>query len=346
MPIIESNCLANPRRRQPEQVTEQYSGNADRTNDEKENNVNLKQLALRALGITVIAVVTVGCGQQHPKPSNKIVLLLDGSITYKKRQKEAIERASALLESVSKQEVHRWEKGSDRIAVISLDAAPALLWEGNLKELKESTKGNLNVWADRLRARADYAGCTDVNAAFQLALEHLDGDPRYVQKYLFAYSDLQDEPPTVSLNKCQAPRRGPSEEFPWDSLSDVSVSIFWMPSAQILPWKRAIDHHQLADSFRLYSDSESATVTVAAPPRPKVLATAEDINAERANIVGNLKIGATVLLCATLLLVIVPLALKQFHGRPTGQPVQRVAAVETRSVRRQQPLPLHRRPTR
>lgn len=308
--------------------------------------MNMKQFALRALGTAAVTVVLVGCGQQRPKPSNKIVILLDGSGSYKKRQLEAIERASALLDSISKQEVHRWDKGTDRIAVISLDAAPALLWEGTLKELKDSTAGNRNAWADRLRARADYARCTDVNAAFQLALENLDGDPRYVQKYLFAFSDLLDEPPTVSLNTCQVPRRGPSEEFPWDGLNDVSVSIFWMPSTQILPWNRAINGHQLADSFRIYSDSESATVTIAPPPRPTVLLTEEDANADRADLVGRLKSGAVVIVSVTLLLFAVPLALKRLHSRPTKQFSQRVSTVDARPVRRPQPIPLNRRPTR
>jgi uncharacterized protein YneF (UPF0154 family) len=85
-------------------------------------------------------------------------------------------------------------------------------------------------------------------------------------KYLLVFSDLKDEPPQSSASKCAKPHLGPTEDFPWASLEDVSVSVFWLPINQKLIWQRAVNAQGLASHAVLYSDSESSAVTLASPP--------------------------------------------------------------------------------
>lgn len=214
----------------------------------------------------LLAAMLVGCatGDRPPEPENRVVILIDGSISYADRQQEAIDRTQALLATMSEAEVRRWESDRDRIAIISVDALPDVLWEGTLRDLQAMDP---DAWARRFAARSDYAGCTDVAAAFRLAARHL-GDEAHVQKYLFAFSDLVHEPPTSSLRSCASPVALPDDAaFPWAELADVSVSAFWLPPDQKLAWQRAAADRGL-QTVALYTTSESAAVDVAPPPRP------------------------------------------------------------------------------
>jgi hypothetical protein len=120
-------------------------------------------------------------------------------------------------------------------------------------------------WAARFKARTDYASCTDVSAAFRLAASRLNGDSRYVDKYLIGFTDVIDEPPVASIKNCR-PARHPSlppEDFPWEALRNVSISIFWVPPEQKLAWQRVVTSHNLSNSFALYTSSESSQVKLA-----------------------------------------------------------------------------------
>src|SRR5271157_4434272 len=121
----------------------------------------------------------------NPQPQNKVVVMIDGSGSYKSRQEEAVQKAVSLLDSIAATKLHRWESATDRITLISLDAMPEVLWEGTLKDLKGVDR---TVWKSRFLSRSDYENCTDVVAAFQLAAKKLEGDSRYVSKYLLAFT--------------------------------------------------------------------------------------------------------------------------------------------------------------
>jgi hypothetical protein len=220
----------------------------------------------------LVAVISAGCaGPRPPKPVNKVVVLVDGSASYKQRMNAAIQRAVEFLDQLAASKVHRWDKATTEVAIVSLDAMPAVLWHGSLRDLKATPR---NSWTARFRSRSDYARCTDVNAAFQLAGQQLEGDPSYVQKYILAFTDLLSEPPAADIANCQAPKSVP-DDFPWDTVADASVSVFWVPAKQILPWKQAIAQQGLDSSFQLYSDSESTEVEIAPPPRATVTLTDE-----------------------------------------------------------------------
>jgi hypothetical protein len=199
--------------------------------------------------------------------SNKVVVIVDGSGSYSGRQSEALERAGKLLDEIAAQRLKRWDRETDQIAIISLDAMPNVLWEGSARDLKAMDR---RAWTARFAKRSDFASCTDVTAAFRLAVRHLAGDSRYFSKYLFVFSDLVDEPPTTSLRSCRRPGNPslPGKDFPWEELKGVSVTALWVPAEQTLAWRRAVAAQGLENTFAIHTDSESAEVKIAPPPRP------------------------------------------------------------------------------
>lgn len=227
----------------------------------------ISKIFVHALCLIVVAAV-LGCARQQTNAdlSNKLVIVVDASISYRSRQSEAVEKAAAILEDMSKTQLKRWESQSDVISIISLDASPDTIWQGSLKDLKSQPP---SFWKERFMARKDYASCTDVSSAFRLAASHLEGDSRYVSKYLFVFSDMLHEPPTQKMRSCGSPVKVSPEDFPWSNLSDVSVSIFWMPPDQKLLWRKAVQDRGLEGNFALYTNSESASVTIPTPPRPQ-----------------------------------------------------------------------------
>jgi outer membrane murein-binding lipoprotein Lpp len=246
---------------------------------QKETNMRT-HLSIAAVLASSLLLAGCSSGEKRPDPINEVVILLDASATYKARQAEAISRALALLESIAETKVRRWEQSNDKIAIITVDAVPEVIWQGSIRDLKALKSSD---WTDRFKARTDYANCTDVEAAFKLAAKNLQGDPQYVNKYLWAYTDLIHEPPAKSIRKCEPPAKPsvPSEEFPWTEFQDVSVSVFWVPPEQKLAWKRAVTDHGLAVSFALYTTSESGQVKIPPPPKPTPKITDADRNTDR-----------------------------------------------------------------
>lgn len=228
-----------------------------------------------------------GCAinERRPEPSNKVAIILDGSITFKARRADAIARASSLLDSISQTKSRRWEKGLFDITIISLDAMPEVIWTGSLQDLKAIKQSD---WAERFKARKDYEQCTDVDAAFQLAINHLEGDSQYVSKYIFAFTDLIHEPPAGSIRSCRATARPslPSDAFPWANLREVSVSVFWVPPDQKLAWQRVATENGLTSNFALYTSSESGQIKLNPPPKPALKITEADRAADRERYTG------------------------------------------------------------
>uniref|UniRef100_A0A7V4G718 VWA domain-containing protein n=1 Tax=Desulfobacca acetoxidans TaxID=60893 RepID=A0A7V4G718_9BACT len=258
-----------------------------------------------------------------PQPINKVVVMVDTSGSYKGRQMEAIQKASQLLDAMSQSKIHRWEKGVDQIFIVSLDAMPEVIWQGLRRELKTLDR---NEWIARFKARTDYSKCTDIGAGFVLAANLLEGDSKYVKKYLFAFTDLVDEPPMDSIWKCKKPRRPslPPETFPWENLQDVSVSVFWAPPDQKLAWARIAKEKGVA-TFAIHTTSESAQVKLAPPPKARVTFTEEEVQANRARYAGIAGSVATwglyVVLGFVFLAVIIGLAgRRRGNGPPSRRP--------------------------
>lgn len=231
---------------------------------------------MKTLAVVILALTLSlnALAEVQPEPSNKVVIIIDGSGSYKKRRTEAIHKAVDLLDSMAQRKLYRWDTGSDSITIISLDAIPEAIWSGNLTQLKQMPP---DFWANRFKGRKDLDGCTNVGEAFHQANDYLEGDSRSISKYLFVFSDLLNEPPTSSVKKCAKPNSMPPSDFPWESFKDVSVSAFWVPADHKLTWQKFIKEHGLEQSFKLHSDTESYEVAIAPPPRPEITMTKADI---------------------------------------------------------------------
>lgn len=203
------------------------------------------------------------------KPFNRIVVLLDASGSYQHRKDEALEKAGKLLDGLATHKAKRWEQ-ADEIKIVSLDAIPETIWEGTPAQLARMEKAN---WADRFKARQDYAKCTDVVASLELAASLFEVEPVPTEKYLFVFSDLVHEPPVGVPTKCQTPKLPsvPDKDFAWGRLADVKMAVFWMPPAQKMAWDRAMKSQGLT-SYRLYTNAESgiARIDIPEPAKRKV----------------------------------------------------------------------------
>ena len=241
--------------------------------------------ALQIVAALLILLSASAWAEKRPEPFNKLVIIVDNSGSFSEKQSEAIDRTIALLDALSSRKLHRWEKdkANDEITLISLDAIPEVIWRGSLPELK--ILGS-DFWTARFKSRTDYSGCTDVTGAFRLAAKRLDGNPRYVRKYLFVFSDLVHQPPTDSIYKPGKPSRLPGDDFPWEVLRDISVSVLWVPGDQKLAWRRAVEQHGLESSFALYTTSESSEVEIKPPPRAELELTKAELKADRQRYIG------------------------------------------------------------
>ena len=272
------------------------------------------------LGIASAILIMLPAGawsEKRPEPFNKVVIMIDNSGSFQERKMEAIERTTALLDAISSKKIHRWEKAVDEITIISLDAVPEIIWHGSLSELKALGS---DFWSGRFKSRTDYAGCTDVTGAFQLAVAHLDGDPRYIRKYLFVFSDLVHQAPLDSIYKPGKPSRLPGDDFPWEGLRDVSVSVLWVPPDQKLVWHRAVEQHGLESSFALYTTSESSEVEIKPPPKVELELTEAEKKAEQRRYTGYAKkiaAGAGIILLVFILIVsAIAFGLSRYKRRP------------------------------
>ena len=164
---------------------------------------------------------------------NKIVVIVDCSGSFKSQRQNAVQQTLHLLDALAQTKMKRWEGDSDQITLISLDALPQVVWQGSIKALKATNRQDI---VNLFSARNEFAACSDVAGAFQLAFQHLEGDSHYVSKYLFVFSDLIHEPPTTSVTTCGNPVYVQGDDFPWSLLKDVSTTIFWIPANQQLLW--------------------------------------------------------------------------------------------------------------
>lgn len=278
----------------------------------------MKRLLTAAFTALITVTGSAALAGTVSQPSNRVVVLVDASLSFASRRHAAIDATSALLDTMSSRRLHRWEVAHDTISVISLDALPEVIWQGTLPDLKRSTHVD---WEARFTARTDFARCTDVGTGFRLAARLLQGDSRLVHKYLFVFSDLVDEPPMGSARTCRPARRPslPPEGFPWGSLRDVSTSVFWVPVDQKLAWAAAVGEQGLDDTFHLYSTSESGSVTVVAPPIARVTTTDDDRAAAKAGFLragfGALRFAGTAMLGFGLLVALI-LVVARVTSRP------------------------------
>lgn len=242
----------------------------------------------------------VGCigGTNEPKPANHIAILIDGSRTFDRRRGDALQRAQELIDKIAEKPERRHQGANDSVAVVAIDAMPSVLWRGTLAELRSADPEG---WFRRFAARSDYSFCTDVDRAFRLAVEELGPSSPQIHKYVFVFSDLQHEPPTDSLRRCEKPRVGAADTFPWSGIADASVSVLWTPPVQKLAWQREIDSRGLSKSFHVYVDSESSEIVPAPPPVAKRVVTEQERRQIQDRLGSALALGVKIVLAVVLL---------------------------------------------
>ena len=286
------------------------------------------------LSLLFTMIITARVSAETPQAKNQIVILNDGTISYEKRQKEAIEQITKLLTEFSKIEMERWEEAEDEITIISIDAIPEVIWRGSLEELKATEKKH---WEEVFKSRSDYKKCTDITGAFNLATQYLNGDPLYTSRYLFAFTDLKHDPPKSKISKCHPTNNAPSNNFPWKKFEGVRVNIYWVPPNQKLLWKREVEKQNLSNTFHLFS-SESAIAPIKSPPRAEVaLGVTEKEQEEQKEKIKNigstvfewLKILALIVVALSIIIIIVTRLLRRRSPqtpqppRQSGRPVPR-----------------------
>jgi hypothetical protein len=217
---------------------------------------------------------------------NKIVVVVDCSGSFKSQHQNAVQQTLRLLDSLAQTKMKRWEGESDEVNLISLDALPQIVWKGSVKALKTA---NLQDIVKLFSARKEFSSCTDVLGAFQLAFQNLEGDPRYVSKYLFVFSDLVHEPPTKNVTTCESPVKVQGTDFPWNLMEDVSTTIFWIPANQQLVWEKAVANYGLKGRVTMYSTGFSDNITIVPPPRPQEKVSAKEQEGKTQELVGTLQ---------------------------------------------------------
>lgn len=247
------------------------------------------KLIKRIVGtVTMVVVLFTATGSichaaKRVRPFNRIVIMLDSSGSFKAKRMEALDKAVSFINQISAEKAKRWE-GQDQVVIISLDGMPEVLWEGTKKGL---TSQNVEYWKQRFEARKDYECCTDVEGGLLLAADVLHRDPLPEYMYCFIFSDLINEPPLESAQKC-APVKLPSvpgKDFPWEAFSDVNTEVLWMPVDQKFAWEKAVRAAGLT-SFHLHSESESGTFRIETPKKARHVMTEEEMEAGKAKVAG------------------------------------------------------------
>ncbi len=225
--------------------------------------------------------------EKRVRPFNRIVIMLDASGSFKDRRMEAVQKASELTDKISNTKAKRYE-GKDEVIVISLDSIPETIWSGTKEELKNSSP---QQWKQRFEARNDYQYCTDIENGFILAAQELHKEPQASNLYLFAFTDLINEPPAGSATKCQPVTLPslPSAEFPWDAFADVETHVLWAPINQKQAWFETVNGAKLGANFRIHSQSESNAIELNAPPKARHIMTDEEREAGKTKVQGVAK---------------------------------------------------------
>lgn len=276
--------------------------------------INGPILALLALPLGACAAAPAAA---RDAPFNRIAIIVDASGSYHERQAEAVEKAGELVRGVAERKSARWVT-PDEILIISLDAAPEVIWRGTQRQLAATDH---DEWIRLFGGRTDYAGCTDVARALNLAARELNaGPPAPTNRYLVAFSDLIDEPPTRGVSGCAPQRAVPDREIAWNGLQPLtSIAVFWMPPDQKMAWDAAMRDHGL-NNYRLFSVSESGVNRIDPPDQAKHVPTAEERAMSQQTLLGWAKGALWALAALCLALALFALSFAFFRRRRRLRP--------------------------
>lgn len=216
---------------------------------------------------------SIGKAQETPqapdadKVFNKILILFDSSGSFEKYIPEATEKIQELVDKIASERVKTWEK-RDFVELISIDAHPEVIWAGDTKQLKQQL---VSVAIPKLfEKRKEYGECTDVEGAFNLAIEKIQTPPIAQANYIFVFSDLIHEPPDTSGRPVPPKHPSPPPEgINWQQLdAKTAISAFWVADEQIRAWKNALSSKHLQCKFAFFNPAESKNAPLVRPEKP------------------------------------------------------------------------------
>lgn len=208
---------------------------------------------MRALA-AVLLLIAATAARAEPVATCFVV---DPTFTNRAHLDEALAAVSAYAEKAVARPVARWEDAEDleRIVVAVADASPEVVFAGDARAWQSVDRGGL---AGRIRARREYARCTDLDRAFSLAARSVAGAR---VRRIVAFTDLVHEPPDRSVSRCRA-AASVSSTFPWSALEGVDVDVYWAPAAQVLAWRREAEARGAA-TFRVHTEQDAPNVAPA-----------------------------------------------------------------------------------
>lgn len=230
----------------------------------------------------LVALTMTACGtgiQTTTKPFNRIIFIIDTSSSFADKVDEAVDKGKKLINAIHAQQERRWEI-PDEIYIITLDAGPCVIWNGNRPQLEQLKPEKI---AELVESRKPYTYATDVVGAFNLAGEKFMRKPEPTGKYLVVFSDLIDEPPLPG-GGCKPPKRpsAPHEDIQWGNLQDVSITVFWPSDKEIQAWEKVLAPQNLTIQF--FDEAESINQQVKAPLKAQRQQSPEEIEQAKKNL--------------------------------------------------------------
>jgi hypothetical protein len=210
-------------------------------------------------------------------PYNLVIIILDCSRSFQVPSRspgvegkvlavEALRIVEQFFRAGANQKRRRTDAG-DLYYLIAADAASQVIWSGTRAQLAELTPDAL---ARKLAVRAQFAACTDLEAALNEAGTILQRHPEASDAYVLTFSDLLHEPPLKSWRKC-APKSGePPKGIDWNTLASAHLGFYFVskefPYRPDAKWKAEVERRGLQADF--FDAAQALTAGLALTPPP------------------------------------------------------------------------------
>lgn len=284
----------------------------------------MKYFTLIVLMIALMLATGSTSSASEGSPFSRVVIILDASGTFRGRISEALLKVQELVAALESQRTTRRDT-PDEIYILRLDGAPKVIWAGNRLQLDQLTPEMLQA----AFGPATIPDCTDVGAAFNLAQFKLDAAPAPMGKYIFAFSDLLDEPVSSGGRKCVPLARPslPPRSVDWKRLSDVSILGLWVDDREIRAWSETLG---IPKNIKLLDEAQSRNSTVAAIPKATRKLTESDLAIAKQSVASTLwNAGVVILALGATVIVVGMLGTRAARARKRRQPAQ-IAVIANR----------------
>lgn len=245
--------------------------------------------------LTLLIVSTTTATAQRTSPYNLVVVVLDSSISFQLPSKQAgsegrVPVADALrvvqrLFSAGSAEKRRRTAKDDQYVIIAADAMSQVIWQGNRTELTDLTPEALLGF---LKARREFANCTDFKSALNTAAKVMQQSADATDFYVLTFGDLIHEPATTSYRVCAAQSGQPPAGIDWDTLKYAALGFYFVSTNfNLRPnmyWPEHLETLDIHADFRDMAQTLTQPLELPPPAQAKYRATQEDLNAAAARL--------------------------------------------------------------